>query len=957
MGKVYNISFECNFIACFTKKILEITDQFQNPNNALIILPHKRLKHTFLQQEIFCASKSILLPKTITFTSIGENILEFNGFCKDLSEFVIHSLEKKLITNDQLTILLTLIIEELKGESLEFDVDFLDTLKVEQLKKAILECYHYQYDLSKIFPYSKKEKILLKALKKLEAYLEIEGLSLKAAFLNKAISEIVKKWDHNATGKIFAILPQTNVKYISLFLDNLARYKNAFIFIRGLDRELHQDKKAVNKTHHQYHIVDFLNRNRIMREVETISSLQAYNSKCGNPSLYQAFSGLPRSLPLSRDDENLGLLPHDSKSSELSSHDNELHNSNNINIISAKDQNEEARIISLIIREQLAKGLKNIVIQTKSIDLAVKIETFLKFWNIDTDNLLHKPYKNDQEIMLFLMVGHYLNLMENDYLLLLDILKSKHCKFHDKDELKEFEIHYLRKYSFRENVRDYFKGLETAKQEKFLFLLELEQKIIVARQKFKTCKKDLYEYLQIHLEVFSYLKKDYQNTSFRQLLLFMEKNFKILKHDASLKFSTYIKILTKSLHPHLFMTSTSINCPVRILQVLETRNIQYDMLIFAGLNEGIFPDVNLDHRYFHPYTRVANKLKSFDIEIGLMEYDFVSSLFNRRVVLSYSISLNTQSAKCRWLEKILTSKRERQKSELYTQKYRHWLQSLFYKNNKKRADMQYVNIDVNLRPNQISVSGIEKLILNPYVYYAKHILKLNYIEDIARHAGKRDLGIILHDIISKLFYKDFSDFEQYANQFNSLFTTNTKKCYIPFKIKKLWSVRLENIIRSTYSHICKSNVLNTFNEISGKMYLKFNSRQICVSCIADSIAITKENKLQILDYKTGYIPTVNEVRQGLYPQLAIEKLILLNRGFKEITHFSDDIALLYLDVSGKLINKIEIPIAISLIEAESGVKRLLKKFLCNKNEFFIVTDTQKNRKFGEYKYFARVLKV
>ena len=948
MARVYNIPFECDFITHLSKKILEITNGFQHPDNSLIILPHKRLKSAFLQQKILSTSKGMLLPRTITFASIDENILEFDGFCQDLSEFAIRSLKNKVITNDQLIILLTLIIEDLKQKELEFSIDFFNTLNIEQLKRAVLEYYYYQYNLNKIFPYSRKEKILVKILKKFESYLEKENLSLKAILLNKTINEIIQKWNYNSTKKIFTIVPQTDVKYISLFLDNLTQYKNAFIFVRGVDRQLYQDKESISKTHHQYHIADFLNRNQIRQILSHCEhacvaihhlpppSLRAHDRERGNPFLHKECSGSPRWLSPSRDDENKEEQFHDDKDENKEGYyDDELRKFNHINIVSAKDQNEEAQIISLIIREQLVKGIKSIVIQTQSIDLATKIEGFLKLWNIATDNLLRKPHKDNQAIMLFIMVGNYLNLVENDYLLLLDILKSKYCKFYDKDELREFELHYLRQYSFREKISYYFKK-ETAEKENFLFLLELEQIIITAKQKLKRGTKTLHEYFQIHLKVFDYLKSDFQDTDFVKLLSVIEKNLKIWQRYPHLKFSVYIKILSKIIYANSLTKTSNLDCPVKIVQTLETRNIQYDMLVFAGLNEGIFPNLNLDHRYFHPYTRVANQLKSLDIETGFMEYDFVSSLFNRNVVLSYSISLNTKSSKCRWLERILTSQKAKQRSELYTQKYRHWLQNLFPINNRQNGDTEYVNMDVHLRPNHISLSGIEKLISNPYMYYAQYILKLNHIEDIAKQSGKREFGIILHNIMSEILYKNFSNFEEYANKFNLLFEIKAKKYHVPFEIKKLWLVRIKNIIKNTYTYMCKGNVSNIFTEILGKIYLELNNRKISVSCIADRIEVMEGNKMEILDYKTGYIPTINEVKRGLYPQLAIEKLILSMGGFKEIPYSnSNNIKLSYLDISGKSISNIKTPIPVNMVEVEDGLKKLLEKFLCSHNEFFI----------------------
>ena len=740
MGRIYNIPFEGDFIDNFTKKVLGIAGNFQTLSNSLVIVPHERFKNAFSQQKTFRTSKGILLPKIITFASINENILEFSEYCKDLSKFIVHSLKTKIIGNDQLTILLTSIVESLKqeSESLEFDSDFLNTLNIGQLKKAILECYYYQYDLDKIFPYSRNEKVLFRVIKKLESYLKTNCLSLKPISLNNAVSAIVEKWNYGATKKIFIVLPQTDVKYVSLFLDSLNRYNNAFIFIRGLNRKLCYKTKIISKNHHQHHIADFLHRNQIMLNlIEDISIAKVEKPFIHLITESKGFNVSNKAMP------------------------------SNISIISAKDQNEEAKIVSLITREQLAKGLKNIVIQTKSAGLAIKIENFLKFWNIAVDNLVYNSYKDNQEIMLFLMVGHYLNLTENDYLLLLDILKSDFCKFNDNDELKEFELDYLRKYSFRERVCDYFK--DSLERKKFLFLIELEQIVTTVRKEIKAGKKNLYEYFQIHLKIFNFLKDDCKNTMLEKLLLNIEENFKMLNYSPSLKFSSYIKILEEVLQASSFAINVTPNCPVKILQTLETRNIQYDILIFAGLNEGIFPNANLDHGYFHPYTRVASKLKLLDTDIGFMEYDFISSLFNKNVVLSYSVFLSARSSKCRWLERILVCKEARQKSEVHTKKYRGWLQSLYHGSNKKNIEIKYVNMNVNLRPDKISVSGIERLISNPYMYYAKDILKLNCMEDIARQPGKKEFGIILHNIMSHILCKDFNHFEKYADKFNSLF--------------------------------------------------------------------------------------------------------------------------------------------------------------------------------------------
>jgi ATP-dependent helicase/nuclease subunit B len=375
------------------------------------------------------------------------------------------------------------------------------------------------------------------------------------------------------------------------------------------------------------------------------------------------------------------------------------------------------------------------------------------------------------------------------------------------------------------------------------------------------------------------------------------------------------------------------------------------MLIFAGLNEGIFPNANLDHRYFHPYTRTASKLKSFDTEIGFMEYDFINSLFNENVVLSYSDSLNTKAAKCRWLEKMMLSSEIKERSDIFTKKYRHLLQKLHCVDDKKSDNINYVNIDVNLRPSKISVSGVERLMSNPYCYYAKYIAKLDVLEDIARTAGPREFGIILHEVIANVACEN--SFEDYVSAFHEAFYSQVAKYHIPFAISRLWSVRLQSVVKNLYEYIKNNPSIYAFNETPGGVCLSLNDRQIELHCVADRIELYPSSYVRIIDYKTGYIPSTNEVNLGIYPQLAIEKFILLKGGFKEIETSDMAVDVLYLDISGKLVNKIDKVIAFDVHEMEAGLKKLLEEFLCSSIEFFVTNDVKSDRRNLSYRHLMR----
>ena len=81
MGKIFNIPFSANFIEQLIKKFLELSSNFENPDNNLIILPHRRIQNAFLQ-ELSTTNNKLLFPRATTFSSIDDNLLEFDRYCK-----------------------------------------------------------------------------------------------------------------------------------------------------------------------------------------------------------------------------------------------------------------------------------------------------------------------------------------------------------------------------------------------------------------------------------------------------------------------------------------------------------------------------------------------------------------------------------------------------------------------------------------------------------------------------------------------------------------------------------------------------------------------------------------------------------------------------------------------------------------------------------------------------------
>ena len=422
------------------------------------------------------------------------------------------------------------------------------------------------------------------------------------------------------------------------------------------------------------------------------------------------------------------------------------------------------------------------------------------------------------------------------------------------------------------------------------------------------------------------------------------------------RITKYIKITDKLLTSNQKSNNSQNPISVTILQTFETRNIQYETVFFAGLNEGVFPDANFDKNYFSKGFRQMNNLKPIDSEMQFMEYDFISSFYNNDLILSCSESTNAKNQICRWLEKLLAFKSINAQSAIFTEKYKKILQNIYKQPFEKNSDIAYAKVGVDQRPKKISVTGIEKLISNPYVYYARYILKVNPLEKIAREAEKKEFGILLHDLIPKALSVQHANSEEFSNWFFTKFNEYIECRYIPYKISKFWFLRLGNITDSIYKNFYHQNEnYKSFSEIVGTFNLKLQSHNIELFCIADRIEISQQDNIaEIIDFKSGHVPNESEVSAGLYPQLPIEKYIFQKKGFKLDINNISVVNLHYFDISGKSKDVKKKSIHGDSTEIERELKLLLEKFLCNETDFFITRDIITNKRNKNYSHILRI---
>ena len=126
-------------------------------------------------------------------------------------------------------------------------------------------------------------------------------------------------------------------------------------------------------------------------------------------------------------------------------------------------------------------------------------------------------------------------------------------------------------------------------------------------------------------------------------------------------------------------------------------------------------------------------------------------------------------------------------------------------------------------------------------------------------------------------------------------------------------------------------LIKSFTEIRGSIKLETQNGPFELTARADRLDQLADGSLEIIDYKTGSIPTKKQVRNGLSPQLSLEALIASKGGFDGLNnqHFLRVVAFHYWKLgggepAGTVTSFHDLETLIE--EASIGVQTLIEKF-------------------------------
>jgi len=311
---------------------------------------------------------------------------------------------------------------------------------------------------------------------------------------------------------------------------------------------------------------------------------------------------------------------------------------------------------------------------------------------------------------------------------------------------------------------------------------------------------------------------------------------------------------------------TSADARVAIWGLLEARLQRRDLMILAGLNEGVWPAPAPEDPFLSRAMRARLGLASLDARIGLAAHDFAQLANAPNVVLSRALRRDgSPTLASRWLWRLQTlvkgAKAELARSDGHVA----WAKALDAPAKIAPVKAPAPRPPAGKRLTQISVTQVEALIRDPYAVYARRILKLEHLDPIGAVAGPAERGIAVHRAIER--FGDGDDAAELIRLLDEELRWNGIAPERRAADRERLRVSVDALI--TWFKERRSRQARVYREKYGKLAVD----EVTLTGIADRIEIGPGHAA-ILDFKTGKPPTDAQVNSGLSPQLLLEAAML-----------------------------------------------------------------------------------
>lgn len=860
---IYTLNLSENFADKLVEIILSSNKTPFEIASTHVILPTKRacrtVKEAFVRR---CEKQTFLLPRLTALYEI--DVLEENV------PPAISSLERTILLTrlcrvkpniDTLNkaLMVAVSLSELLDEFYQFEARFED---FEKLVPNLEFAQHWNETIQFLDVIRTAWPALLKERG------QIDEMDRKIRLINAFTSKMQK---NPPSYQIIVAGFDGSIPAVSRLIKTLSKINNCLILLHGFNNELtDEDLNYIAYNHYQYNFKKLIQTLHLYP-----SQIKKYAStnKLKEELIEDAFK------PAEQTDEWRGI----SFSKEVLS---------NVYRIDCESVNEEALTIALIMRKTLEFPEKTAALVTSDRTLARRVILEMRRWGIELNDSAGTPLHHTPTGVFLSLIAKagkelccgtsLLSLLKHP--LAADGISPAHLRLNVKKAEKiARQRHEKLSIELHTDIQSFAHLFEEEKPIPFHLLLEEHLKIAeqLAASSDRSGSERLWDN-EAGQEAYSFL------TELREYASILEN---ILP-------SSYPDIFTFLISCVIVRPNYGMHPRLNILGPIEARLSHPDVCILAGLNEGTFPSLPEAGPWLSRQMRQTLGLPALEAKIAIQEMDFAHCFCSPEVYLTRALKVDgSPTIPSRFLSRIEAVLQAA--GILWEIKIPEFAKRIDMPSSFEQIERPKPKPPIEIRPKALSVTNIELLMRNPYSIYAKYILGLYPLDELEEVEEQQIYGCAVHEALED-FLKD-SPFSVDTHKLIQKIKENLKKAGMPDASIAFYESKIEKIasfLIETQQHrkevtsklILENKGQITFPLSDGTPFTLFGK--------ADRIDVLEDNSIEIIDYKTGSLPTFVDVQNGFSPQMPLEAAIVQKNGFENIVS-KGPIKLSYWKLTGK----------------------------------------------------------
>lgn len=408
---------------------------------------------------------------------------------------------------------------------------------------------------------------------------------------------------------------------------------------------------------------------------------------------------------------------------------------------------------------------------------------------------------------------------------------------------------------------------------------------------------------------------------------------------------------------------------VMIWGTLEARVSGADLVVLAGLNDGVWPGAANPDPWLNRQMRKEAGLLLPERQIGLSAHDYQQAIAAPQAVITRATrDAEAETVPSRWLNRLmnlmegLPDRNGPHAIAAMRARGNEWLhlaaaverppQALRDDPRMQPAPRPAPRPPLDARPDRLPLTRISTLIRDPYAIYARYVLNLKPLDPLRHEPDARGRGEVIHLVLEEFVKQrpetgETTDAAR-ARLMDTAFRVLEDKVPWP-AARLLWLARLDRA----------ADYFLYFDATEGGETLALeNQGEIAVDPlpfklfgIPDRIDEMPDGRLHLIDYKTGSPPTP-EQQQQFDKQLLLAAALVERGGFPTLgPREVAKISYLGLGGQGKLVQTPLTPDEIDKVW--EGLKRLIGRYMQRKQGYVARRAVFESRYPGDYDHLAR----